>query len=88
MQAETLTMSKKEQGRAEVIRQIIDGYIKQRDAARRLGISTRQVRNLAHAYRLGGGAGLIHGNVHVMDEQLHVLLIHYMYVDLKTILPT
>ncbi len=29
MQAETLTMSGKEQDRAEVIRQVIDGYIKQ-----------------------------------------------------------
>lgn len=62
MKAEILTMSRKEQDRAEVIRQVIDGCIKQKEAAKRLGISTRQVRNLAHAYRLSGGAGLIHGN--------------------------
>ncbi len=62
MKAETLTMSRKEQGRAEVIRQVVDGYIKQKEAARRLGLGTRQVRNLAHAYRMKGAAGLIHGN--------------------------
>ncbi len=44
MKAETLKMSRKEQDRAEVIRQVMDGYIKQKEAAKRLGISTRQVR--------------------------------------------
>jgi len=62
MKAEMLTMSRQEQDRAEVIRQVVDGYIKQKEAAARLGMSTRQVRNLAHEYRLKGSAGLIHGN--------------------------
>ncbi len=52
MKAETLKMSRKEQDRTAVIHQVIDGYIKQKEAARRPGISTRQVCNLAHAYRL------------------------------------
>jgi len=62
MKAEMLLMSRKEQDRAEVIRQVIEGHIKQKAAARRLGISTRQVRNLVRDYRRDGAAGLIHGN--------------------------
>jgi transposase len=62
MQAEMLVMSRKEQDRSEVIRLVVEGYIKQKEAAGRLGLSTRQVRNLAHAWRLHGGGGLIHGN--------------------------
>jgi len=62
MKAELMVMSKREQDRAEVIRQVVDGYIKQKEAARRLGLSTRQVRNLMHGYRLRGAVGLCHGN--------------------------
>jgi len=56
------SLSRKEQARAEVIRQVIDGHIKQAEAGKQLGVSTRQVCNMAHAYRLRGAAGLIHGN--------------------------
>jgi len=59
MEAERLSMSKKEQDRSEVIRLYVEGYIKQKDAAKRVGISTRQIRNVAHAYRLHGAHGLI-----------------------------
>jgi len=62
MKTETLTMSRKEQDRSEVMRLYVEGHIKQKEAARRLKLSTRQVRNLAHAYRYKGAAGLIHGN--------------------------
>jgi predicted DNA-binding protein (UPF0251 family) len=62
MEAERLIMIKKEQDRSEVIRLYVEGYIKQKEAAKRLGISTRQIRNVAHAYRLDGAHGLIHGN--------------------------
>jgi len=62
MKVGTLTLSRKEQDRVEVIRQVIDGQIKQAEAGKQLGVSTRQVRNMAHAYRLRGAAGLIHGN--------------------------
>ncbi|MDQ6965411.1 MAG: ISNCY family transposase [Mariprofundaceae bacterium] len=55
-------MSMKELDRSEVIRLVVEGYIKQKEAAGRLELSTRQVRNLAHAWRLHGGGGLIHGN--------------------------
>ena len=54
MEAERLSMSKKEQDRSEVIRLYVEGYIKQKEAAKRLAVSTRQIRNVAHAYRLHG----------------------------------
>jgi len=44
MEAELLMMSKKEQDRSEVIRLYVEGYIKQKEAAKRLGISARQIR--------------------------------------------
>jgi len=62
MKAEMLVMSKKEQDRSEVIRLYVEGHIKQKEAARRIGVSTRQVRNLVRAYRQHGAEGLIHGN--------------------------
>lgn len=62
MKAELLQMSQQEQSRSEVIRLYIEGYIKQKEAARRIGLSTRQVRRLAKAYRLRGINALIHGN--------------------------
>jgi len=62
MKAEMILMSRKEQERAEVIRLYIDGHVRQKEVARRIGISTRQVRNLVREYRRDGAAGLIHGN--------------------------
>ena len=63
MTAEILMMSIKEQERAAVMQQLLDGVIKQQDAAKALGLSsTRQVRNLASNYRKHGAAGMIHGN--------------------------
>jgi len=61
MKADILLMSKKEQDRSEVIRLHIEGYIKQKDAGKRLGLSSRQVRRLAAVYRQRGVAGMIHG---------------------------
>ncbi|RME05332.1 MAG: ISNCY family transposase [Bacteroidetes bacterium] len=55
-------MSRKEQDRSEVIRLHVEGHIKQKDTARRIGVSTRQVRNLVRKYRRHGAASLIHGN--------------------------
>ncbi|MDQ6977357.1 MAG: ISNCY family transposase [Ghiorsea sp.] len=55
-------MSEQEQSRSEVICLYIEGHIKQKTAAKRIGVSTRQVRRLAKAYRQHGAKGLIHGN--------------------------
>jgi len=62
MKAELLRMSHQEQSRLEVMRLYIDGQIKQKEAARRMGLSTRQVRRLARGYRKRGCHALIHGS--------------------------
>jgi hypothetical protein len=41
----------------EVIR-----HIKQQEAAKRIGVTTRQGHNLDHVYREYGASSLIHGN--------------------------
>lgn len=62
MKAELLLMSHQEQSRSEVMHLYIEGHIKQKEAARRMGLSTRQVRRMARAYRQHGARALIHGN--------------------------
>jgi len=62
MKAELLHMSKQEQSRAEVIHLYIEGHIKQKSAAKRMGLGTRQVRRLAKKYRKHGAKALIHGS--------------------------
>ena len=55
-------MSDQEQSRAEIICLYIEGHIKQKTAAKRIGLSTRQIRRQAKEYRLHGAKALIHGN--------------------------
>jgi len=62
MRAEILHMSDQEQSRAEVICLYIEGHIKQKVAAKRVGLGKRQVRRLAKEFRLHGAKALIHGN--------------------------
>jgi len=62
MKAEMMCMSKQEQDRSEVMRLYTEGYIKQKEAAKRMGLSTRQVRRIAKDYRQHGCHTLIHGN--------------------------
>ncbi|MCF6208244.1 MAG: ISNCY family transposase [Ghiorsea sp.] len=89
MTAEILMMSIKEQERATMMQQLLDGYIKQQDAAKTLGLSTRQVRNLASSYRKHGAAGMIHGNrgkvshrkVSDAEKQRFMDIVHQHYHD-------
>ncbi len=62
MKAEISHMSAQEQSRSEVIRLYIEGYIKQKETAKRMGLSSRQVRRIAKAYREHGCHALVHGN--------------------------
>jgi len=62
MKAEILHMSDQEQSRAEIICLYVEGHIKQKTAAKRIGLSTRQIRRHAKEYRLHGAKALIHGN--------------------------
>ncbi|MDX8381931.1 MAG: helix-turn-helix domain-containing protein [Ghiorsea sp.] len=55
-------MSKPEQARSEVMRLYVDGYIKQKESSKRIGLSVRQVRRRAKSYRLYGCHALVHGN--------------------------
>jgi transposase len=52
-------MSEKERDRAQVLRQVDEGHLRQRQAAKQLGLSTRQVRRLLRAYRRLGDAALV-----------------------------
>ena len=52
-------MSKKEIGRLEVVRRVIDGVISQRHAAELLGVSERQMRRLQRGYESAGASALI-----------------------------
>lgn len=56
---ELLTMSKKELTRLEVMQRLDEKRLKQREAARQLGISVRQVKRLLRRYRHAGAAGLV-----------------------------
>jgi len=62
MKVEILRMSDQEQSRAEIICLYVEGHIKQKTAAKRIALSTRQIRRQAKAYRLHGARSLIHGN--------------------------
>lgn len=62
MKAEMILMSRKEQDRSEVIRLYVEGHNKKKEAARRIGVSMRQVHNLVWECRKHGASGLIHGN--------------------------
>lgn len=52
-------MSKKEIGRLEIVRQIMDGVISQQAGAKRLGLSERQVRRLCRGYEADGAQALV-----------------------------
>ena len=52
-------MSQKELGRAQVMRQLEEGQLKQRQAAQQLGLSVRQIKRLVKLYRRFGAPGLL-----------------------------
>ena len=56
---EILTMSGKELSKIEVMQRLKEKRLKQREAAKMLGISVRQVKRLYQAYREKGAKGLI-----------------------------
>lgn len=58
-QPELLTMSQKEIKRLEVLQWVSSQQISQVEAAKKLGLSTRQVRRLQASYKMHGAQGLI-----------------------------
>jgi len=59
MTKELMTMSQQELDRATVIQQVVEKKILQKDAARQLDLSLRQIKRLVKRYRLEGIKGLI-----------------------------
>ncbi len=59
MTEEHITMSRKEVDRVGVIRQVVEKRLRQREAARQLALSVRQVKRLVQRYRAEGAAGLV-----------------------------
>jgi len=59
MTQEAITMSHKEINRLEVIQQVAGKQLSQKAAARRLGLSVRQVKRLLRSYRQEGATGLV-----------------------------
>lgn len=62
MKRTLITMSVREIERAEAISQLAEKLIREKDAAAKLFLSTRQVRRLRAAFKKEGGLGLIHKN--------------------------
>lgn len=58
---ELLTMSKKELTRLEVMQRLKEKRLTQKEAARLLGLSERQIKRLWRAYRKAGAKGLVSG---------------------------
>lgn len=56
---EQVTMSHQELDRAGVIRRVVEGELKQRQAAEQLSLSTRQIKRLVRRYRSDGPQGLV-----------------------------
>ncbi|HIE53913.1 MAG TPA: helix-turn-helix domain-containing protein, partial [Chromatiaceae bacterium] len=59
MTEERVTMSQRELDRVGVIRQVVEKGLRQRDAARQLGLSVRQIKRLMRRYRAERAAGLV-----------------------------
>ena len=55
-------MSYKEADRVGLIRAVVEKRLRQREAAKRLGIGVRQVKRLVRRYRSDGPAGLVSGH--------------------------
>ncbi len=58
---ELLTMSKREITRLEIMQRLTEKRLTQKEAARMLGLSTRQIKRLWRAYREQGAKGLVSG---------------------------
>jgi len=73
-------MSRKEVDRAGVIRLVVEKQFQQKEAARQLGLSVRQIKRLVRRYRAEGPAGLVsrhrgkHPNNRISDARRREIL--------------
>src|SRR5713226_9492472 len=61
MEPERIELSTKERDRLKVLHEVEQGHLKQVEAARRLRLSTRQVRRLQRRVKGEGDRGVVHG---------------------------
>jgi transposase len=59
MRSDLIAMSPKEIGRLECLQLLAQGTIRQAEAARKLGLTVRQIKRLVRAYRSGGAAAIV-----------------------------
>src|SRR3990172_7524764 len=59
---DTIRMSSREVKRWQIIQGVLEGRVRQRQAAMVLGVSPRQIRRLVRRVRADGVAGLCHGS--------------------------
>jgi hypothetical protein len=62
MERESITLSKKQQRRAEVLNRVLSGKITKDEAGCLLGLSGRQLNRVLNSYRVKGLPSLVHGN--------------------------
>ena len=62
MRKDTVTMTRNELRRLEVVRLACDGAMNNRESAELLGLCTRQIIRLKNRFRQKGAEGLIPGN--------------------------
>lgn len=72
MRGALLTMSTKEVNRLETIQLVAKKHIKQKEAAKQLNVSVRQVRRLLKAYRQSGGSGLVSKHRGKVSNRAHL----------------
>ncbi len=59
MTEETIAMTQKTVDRLGVVQQVVDRQLRQKEAARQLDLSVRQIKRLVVRYRAEGAAGLV-----------------------------
>ena len=75
-------LSMAEADRVVVIGQVADKCLRQREAARRLGVSVRQVKRLLARYRERGPAGLVSGHLGKVSNNAMAAVVRRAAMDL------
>ena len=62
MRKDLITLTRQEHERLQVIRKVMNGELRQREAGELVGVTDRQIRNLVRKVKEKGARGLAHGN--------------------------
>ena len=90
---ELLRMSTKELSRLEVMQRLAEKRLSQKEAAKMLDLSVRQVKRLRSAYRRSGAAGLVskrrgRPSANQLDEKLKHKVLNFLHGKYKGFGPT